>query len=336
MKFKDDFIFGGATAAYQCEGSIADYGKGKNEWDVFLEEKGRFKADPASDFYHQYPVDLKLCHDFGVNGIRISIAWTRIFPDGTDKINKEGVEFYHKLFKKCHEEGVEPFVTLHHFDSPAGLYADGDFMNPKTIDAFVEYAKFCFEEYKNDVTYWFTFNEIWAVATNTYIEGTFPNGVTNIIPFFGPFIGAVPSAILIMVVSPLQALYFVIFIIILQQIDGNILGPKILGNSTGLSSFWVMFAILIFGGLFGFVGMAIGVPLFAVIYSIVSEYINHLLKKRGLSEDTNDYRGDKRLDAETREFVHAETTVPPVSARERRAAARAKEQQKNESKTENG
>lgn len=117
-------------------------------------------------------------------------------------------------------------------------------------------------------------------------------GITNIIPFFGPFIGAVPSAILIMVVSPLQALYFVIFIIILQQIDGNILGPKILGNSTGLSSFWVMFAILIFGGLFGFVGMAIGVPLFAVIYSIVSEYINHLLKKRGLSEDTNDYRGD--------------------------------------------
>ena len=161
-------------------------------------------------------------------------------------------------------------------------------------------------------------------------------GITNIIPFFGPFIGAVPSAILIMVVSPLQALYFVIFIIILQQIDGNILGPKILGNSTGLSSFWVMFAILIFGGRFGFVGMAIGVPLFAVIYSIVSEYINHLLKKRGLSEDTNDYRGDKRLDAETREFVHAETTVPPVSARERRAAARAKEQQKNESKTENG
>lgn len=79
-------------------------------------------------------------------------------------------------------------------------------------------------------------------------------GVTNIIPFFGPFIGAIPSAILIMVTSPLQALYFVIFIIILQQIDGNILGPKILGNSTGLSSFWVMFAILIFGGLFGFVG----------------------------------------------------------------------------------
>ena len=155
-------------------------------------------------------------------------------------------------------------------------------------------------------------------------------GVTNIIPFFGPFIGAIPSAILIMVESPLQALYFVIFIIILQQIDGNILGPKILGNSTGLSSFWVMFAILIFGGLFGFVGMAIGVPLFAVIYSIVSECINHLLHNRGLSEDTNDYRGDKRLDAGTRQFVHVSSNVPPVSARERRAAAKAKEQSKTE------
>lgn len=155
-------------------------------------------------------------------------------------------------------------------------------------------------------------------------------GVTNIIPFFGPFIGAIPSAILIMVESPLQALYFVIFIIILQQIDGNILGPKILGNSTGLSSFWVMFAILIFGGLFGFVGMAIGVPLFAVIYSIVSECINHLLHNRGLSEDTNDYRGDKRLDAGTGQFVHVSSNVPPVSARERRAAAKAKEQSKTE------
>ena len=151
-------------------------------------------------------------------------------------------------------------------------------------------------------------------------------GVTNIIPFFGPFIGAIPSAILIMVESPLQALYFVIFIIILQQIDG----PKILGNSTGLSSFWVMFAILIFGGLFGFVGMAIGVPLFAVIYSIVSECINHLLHNRGLSEDTNDYRGDKRLDAGTGQFVHVSSNVPPVSARERRAAAKAKEQSKTE------
>ena len=155
-------------------------------------------------------------------------------------------------------------------------------------------------------------------------------GVTNVIPFFGPFIGAVPATLLILIQSPIKAIWFVLFVLVLQQLDGNVIGPKILGNTTGLSSFWVMFAILIFGGLFGFVGMAIGVPLFAVIYSIVSECINHLLHNRGLSEDTNDYRGDKRLDAGTGQFVHVSSNVPPVSARERRAAAKAKEQSKTE------
>lgn len=176
MRFTDDFIFGGATAAYQCEGSTRDYGKGKVSWDDFLEEKGRFNANPASDFYHQYPVDLKLCKMFGINGIRISIAWSRIFPDGTGKINQEGVDFYHKLFQECHKQGVEPFVTLHHFDTPDTLFQQGDFLNRETIEAFKEYSDFCFKEYEKEVTYWFTFNEIWAVATNQYIEGTFPNG----------------------------------------------------------------------------------------------------------------------------------------------------------------
>ncbi|HIY12386.1 MAG TPA: AI-2E family transporter [Candidatus Agathobaculum merdipullorum] len=147
-------------------------------------------------------------------------------------------------------------------------------------------------------------------------------GVTNIIPFFGPFIGAIPSTILIMVISPVQAVYFVLFVLALQQFDGNILGPKILGNSTGLSSFWVMFAILLFGGVFGFAGMAVGVPLFAVLYSAVTEVVCSLLKKRGLSVDTNDYRGPRRLDPVTGEFVViTEEDRPPVSAKERRRAA---------------
>ena len=176
MRFADDFIFGGATAAYQCEGSTREYGKGKVAWDDFLVEKGRFQANPASDFYHQYPVDLKLCKMFGINGIRISIAWSRIFPDGTGKINQQGVDFYHQLFKECHKKGVEPFVTLHHFDTPNTLFQKGDFLNKETVEAFEKYASYCFEEYKDEVTYWFTFNEIWAVCTNQYIEGTFPNG----------------------------------------------------------------------------------------------------------------------------------------------------------------
>lgn len=105
MKFSEDFIFGGATAAYQCEGSTRAYGKGKVAWDDFLEKQGRFQADPASDFYHQYPVDLQLCKEFHINGIRISIAWSRIFPEGTGTINQEGVDYYHQLFAQCFQNG---------------------------------------------------------------------------------------------------------------------------------------------------------------------------------------------------------------------------------------
>lgn len=118
-------------------------------------------------------------------------------------------------------------------------------------------------------------------------------GITNIIPFFGPFIGAVPSALLILMVNPMHCIYFLIFIAILQQVDGNLIGPKILGDSTGLSSFWVMFAILVGGGLFGFAGMIVGIPIFAVFYAYFSKGINRRLDKRGFSTHIRDYTIDK-------------------------------------------
>ena len=120
-------------------------------------------------------------------------------------------------------------------------------------------------------------------------------GVTNVIPFFGPFIGAIPSIILILLTSPIQALYFAILVLVLQQLDGNIIGPKILGDSTGLSAFWVIFSILIGGGLFGFAGMLMGVPTFAVIYYVVGLLINHLLKKKGLDTQTSNYVNVKSI-----------------------------------------
>ena len=104
-------------------------------------------------------------------------------------------------------------------------------------------------------------------------------GVTNVIPFFGPFIGAIPATLLILIQNPIKALWFVLFVLVLQQLDGNIIGPKILGNTTGLSSFWVLFAILLFGGLWGFVGMIVGVPLFAVIYDVIKKLVIHGLKR---------------------------------------------------------
>ncbi len=114
-------------------------------------------------------------------------------------------------------------------------------------------------------------------------------GVTNVIPYFGPFIGAIPSILLILLVDPMKALYFSIFVLALQQLDGNIIGPTILGDSTGLSAFWVVFSVTFFGGLFGFVGMLIGVPTFAVIYSLISRLACYCLLKKGLPTETESY-----------------------------------------------
>ncbi len=128
-------------------------------------------------------------------------------------------------------------------------------------------------------------------------------GVTNVIPFFGPFIGAIPSALLLLLVSPKKCLLFLVLILIIQQFDGNILGPKVLGDSTGLSSFWVLFSILFFGGLMGPVGMIIGVPTFAVIYRLVTESIEKRLARKSLPTDTEEYIGLKHIDEEQKTFI---------------------------------
>ena len=130
-------------------------------------------------------------------------------------------------------------------------------------------------------------------------------GVTNVIPFFGPYLGAIPSTILILLADPMQGLYFVIFILVLQQIDGNIIGPKILGDSTGLSPFWVVFAILVGGGLFGILGMIIGVPTFAVIYYIIRNVIDFILQKKKLPKGSKNYIPAERLDIETNTLIYA-------------------------------
>ena len=125
-------------------------------------------------------------------------------------------------------------------------------------------------------------------------------GVTNVIPFFGPFIGAIPATLLILIQNPIKALWFVLFVLVLQQLDGNIIGPKILGNTTGLSSFWVLFAILLFGGLWGFAGMIVGVPLFAVIYDVIKKLVIHGLRRNEELDMLNTYHdnfGDPEDDA---------------------------------------
>ncbi|WP_242847294.1 AI-2E family transporter [Peptostreptococcus sp. MV1] len=111
---------------------------------------------------------------------------------------------------------------------------------------------------------------------------TFIIGITNVIPFFGPFIGAIPSVLLVLMVDPIKALWLILIIFLIQQLDGNVIGPKILGDSIGISSFWILFSLLVAGKFFGIIGMVIGVPLFAVIYTMVGESVNNRLKKKGL------------------------------------------------------
>ena len=139
-------------------------------------------------------------------------------------------------------------------------------------------------------------------------------GVTNLIPFFGPWIGGIPSALLVLMVDPLQALYFVILILVIQQFDGNILGPKILGDSTGLSGFWVIFSITIFGGLFGVLGMVVGVPIFAVFYAGVKAMVNKSLRKKELPTDIQPYMTVGQIE-ESRAFTEY---VPPVKKKKKK------------------
>lgn len=126
-------------------------------------------------------------------------------------------------------------------------------------------------------------------------------GVTNVIPFFGPFIGAIPSALLLLVAAPKQVIPFLILILIIQQLDGNVIGPKILGQTTGISAFWVLFSILVGGGLFGFAGMLLGVPVFAVLYSLLKEFIEYLLENKSLSTETEDYLPEYAVDKPVKE-----------------------------------
>ena len=124
-------------------------------------------------------------------------------------------------------------------------------------------------------------------------------GVTNVIPFFGPFIGAVPSALLVLLVDPKMCLWFIIFVFVLQQLDGNVIGPKILGTSIGINGFWVLFSIVLFGGIFGFWGMLLGVPVFVIIYTALTMLIDRKLKRHKLPTDANEYMNLDYIDPET-------------------------------------
>ena len=150
-------------------------------------------------------------------------------------------------------------------------------------------------------------------------------GVTNIVPVFGPYIGAIPTVLIIFLTEPKKGIYFLIFILILQQIDGNLIGPKILGDSTGISSFWVVFAVVLGGGYFGFWGMVIAVPIVAIIYYITGKLARFLVIKRGFPEETEEYISLDHIDTENNVLVpYSQFHDQEKKARRRRLKIRKK------------
>ena len=180
--FPKNFLWGGATAANQMEGAYLEDGKGLSIQDLLPHGVKTPRTDEPTpdnlkligiDFYHRYKEDIKLFAEMGFNVFRMSIAWSRIFPNGDDaQPNEKGLEFYDKVFDELHKYGIEPLVTLSHYETPLALSKKYDgFRSRETIDLFVRYAKTVFERYKGKVKYWLTFNEINTIMTEPYLSG---------------------------------------------------------------------------------------------------------------------------------------------------------------------
>jgi len=170
-------VLGAATSAFQIEGGRED-GKGQSIWDTFSDE-GRLadRGDTACDHYHRYQEDVDLLKGF--DAYRMSIAWTRVLPEGTGEVNQKGLDFYRRLIDELLDSGVDPWVTLFHWDLPQALQDRGGWANRETVDAFVRYAEVVVEALGDRVKNWISHNEPWVYATLGHIEGVFAPGITD-------------------------------------------------------------------------------------------------------------------------------------------------------------
>lgn len=169
--FPKDFLWGASSSCAQVEGAYDEDGKGLTNWDLRPQNPGTCSFHYASDFYHHYKEDIALMAEMGFKVFRMSISWARILPNGEGEINPKGIEFYKNVFNECHKYGIEPLVTIFHFDIPQALVEKyGDWSNRKMIDAYVNYCKILFENYKDDVKYWLTNNEYNVMIFYTAID----------------------------------------------------------------------------------------------------------------------------------------------------------------------
>ena len=184
IKFPDAFVFGCATAAYQIEGAARADGKGLSIWDRFAHTPGHLPpgetGDVACDHYHRFRDDIALMHRLGMQAYRFSLSWARILPEGTGRVNAAGLAFYGELIDELLRHGIEPMVTLYHWDLPAALDDRGGWLNRDSADWFAAYARVVFEAFDGRVKHWVTLNEPWVISDGGYLHGTVAPGHRNL------------------------------------------------------------------------------------------------------------------------------------------------------------
>lgn len=181
MGFAKDFVWGAATSSYQIEGTGRDSGKGQNIWDVFTKEPGRVyeghTGDIACDHYHRFREAVAYMKELGLKGYRFSIDWSRVLPEGTGKVNEKGIDFYNALIDELLEQGIEPYITLYHWELPYEIYKRGGWMNPEIVEWFGQYARLVAERFSDRVKYFFTLNEPQCFVGLGFLQGCHAPGV---------------------------------------------------------------------------------------------------------------------------------------------------------------
>ncbi len=181
MGFREDFVWGAATSAYQIEGAFGEDGKGMDIWDVFCREPERVyeghTGDVACDHYHRYRDDVAMMKEMGLKAYRFSINWARVLPEGTGKVNEQGIAFYSRLIDALLEAGIEPYITLYHWELPYELYKRGGWMNEEIVEWFGQYAALIAERFSDRVTHFFTLNEPQCFVGLGFLTGVHAPGL---------------------------------------------------------------------------------------------------------------------------------------------------------------
>ena len=181
MGFSENFVWGAATSAYQIEGAVKEEGKGEHIWDVYVKEPGHIygghNGNSACDHYHRFREDVSIMKEIGIMAYRFSIDWSRVLPEGFGSVNESGIVFYDSLIDELLKNGIEPYITLHHWELPYEIYKRGGWMNPQIVEWFGEYARLIAERFSDRVTHFFTLNEPQCFVGLGYLTGDHAPGI---------------------------------------------------------------------------------------------------------------------------------------------------------------